>query len=138
MAPTPSPSMTNAIEVTGLTRHYGSVEAVRGIDFAVHQGEIFGLIGADGAGKTSVFQILGGVMQQTGGDVRILGHPALQARPYVGYLTQVFSLYHDLSVSENLRYIGELRKLPREEIDRRGRRYLSLFGMDRFTNRLAG
>jgi ABC-2 type transport system ATP-binding protein len=127
-----------AIRVRGLTKRYGAVEAVRGIDLDVHEGEIFGLIGPDGAGKTSTFQILGGVMEATSGTAELLGRPAREARPFVGYLTQAFSLYQDLSVAENLRYVGELRRVPREEIETRGRRYLAMFGMDRFTGRLAG
>jgi ABC-2 type transport system ATP-binding protein len=127
-----------AIRVAGLTKRYGPVEAVRGIDFEVTSGEIFGLIGPDGAGKTSVFQVLGGVMSATAGEAIMLGRPARDARPSVGYLTQVFSLYHDLSVSENLRYMGELRRLPAEVIDRRGRQYLDMFGLGRFMTRLAG
>jgi len=127
-----------AIWVAGLEKNYGPVKAVRGIDLSVRHGEIFGLIGPDGAGKSSVFQILGGVMPATSGEAIILGRSAREARSYVGYLTQVFSLYHDLSVAENLRYMGELRRLSREEIDRRGERYLAMFGMARFKNRLAG
>ena len=111
---------------------------MRGIDLAVEPGEIFGLIGPDGAGKTSTFQVLGGVMEATGGEALLLGRPARQARADVGYLTQVFSLYPDLSVEENLRYVGELRLVPRLEIERRGHRYLEMFGMDRFRDRLAG
>src|SRR5690349_4252206 len=95
-----------AIRITGLKKNYGDVAAVRGIDLTVAHGEIFGLIGPDGAGKTSVFQILGGVMAATSGEAIMLGRPAREARSYVGYLTQVFSLYHDLSVAENLRYMG--------------------------------
>src|SRR5216684_2093146 len=131
-------SSAPAIRIRNLRKAYGPIEAVRGIDLDVQTGEIFGLIGPDGAGKTSVFQILGGVMQPTGGEAIMLGRTAREARSYVGYLTQVFSLYHDLTVAENLRYMGELRRLSDEEIDRRGRRYLEMFGMDRFTNRLAG
>ena len=104
-------SPTPAISVHGLRKVYRSIEAVRGIDFEVQSGEIFGLIGPDGAGKTSCFQILGGVMQPTAGEAIMLGKSAREARSYVGYLTQVFSLYHDLSVAENLRYMGELRRL---------------------------
>ena len=131
---TPAP----AIRVAGLTKRYGGVEAVRGIDLEVPHGEIFGLIGPDGAGKTSTFQVLGGVMPATAGTVELMGRPAREARPFVGYLTQAFSLYPDLSVRENIRYVGELRLVPREEIERRARRYLEMFGMDRFGDRLAG
>src|SRR5215510_70071 len=127
-----------AITVTGLKKTYGHVEAVRGIDLAIAHREIFGLIGPDGAGKTSVFQILGGVMPATAGEAIMLGRPAREARSVVGYLTQVFSLYHDLSVAENLRYMGELRRLTPDEIEERSDRYLTMFGMARFKNRLAG
>src|SRR4051794_36841584 len=123
-----------AIRVTDLRKHYGSVEAVRGVDLTIAHGEIFGLIGPDGAGKTSTFQILGGVMPASSGEAVMLGRSARDARSYVGYLTQVFSLYHDLSVAENLRYMGELRRLSKHEIDQRGDRYLRMFGMDRFKN----
>ena len=126
------------ITVRGLRKSYGQLEAVRGIDIDVAQGEIFGLIGPDGAGKTSTFQILGGVMESSGGDVNIYGRTARDARPLVGYLTQAFSLYQDLTVMENLTYIGELRLLSRAEIEDRGMHYLRLFGMDRFPDRLAG
>lgn len=131
-------SAVPAIRIRNLHKSYGTLEAVRGIDLDVQPGEIFGLIGPDGAGKTSVFQILGGVMPATSGEASMLGRSARDARSYVGYLTQVFSLYHDLSVAENLRYMGELRRLPDEAIEQRGRRYLEMFGMDRFRDRLAG
>ena len=130
--------MSLAISTRALTKRYGALEAVRGIDLDVHPGEIFGLIGPDGAGKTSTFQILGGVMEASSGTATLLGLPARLAREQVGYLTQAFSLYPDLSVAENLRYVGELRRVPRAQIEERGRRYLTMFGMERFTGRLAG
>jgi ABC-2 type transport system ATP-binding protein len=125
----------SAIAVEDLTKRYGPIEAVRGIDFEVRQGEIFGLIGPDGAGKTSTFQILAGVMEATGGKAEVFGAPARDARSQTGYLTQSFSLYPDLTVEENIRYIGELRHVPPGEIQERGRRYLSMFDMDRFIDR---
>ena len=128
----------SAIAVDSLVKRYGPVEAVRGIGLDVKEGEIFGLIGPDGAGKTSTFQILAGVMEATGGKVEIFGKPAREARSHTGYLTQTFSLYPDLTVAENIRYIGDLRRVPPREITERGSRYLSMFDMDRFTDRLAG
>jgi ABC-2 type transport system ATP-binding protein len=130
-------SSAAAIDIRGLKKHYGAVEAVRGISFQVQRGEIFGLIGADGAGKTTTFQILAGVMEASSGTADIFGRPARDARSRTGYLTQTFSLYPDLSVAENIRYIGDLRHVPAAEIDERGGRYLKMFDMDRFSKRLA-
>ena len=129
---------SSAIRIRDLVKRYGSMEAVSGISFDVNEGEIFGLIGPDGAGKTSTFQIAAGVMESTSGSVEIFGIPAREARAQTGYLTQNFSLYPDLTVNENIRYIGDLRRVPREDIVARGQRYLRMFDMDRFSARLAG
>ncbi|MDQ2945700.1 MAG: ATP-binding cassette domain-containing protein [Acidobacteriota bacterium] len=131
-------SGTPTIRVRQLWKRYGKVEAVRGIHLEVQRGEIFGLIGPDGAGKTSTFQILAGVMQATSGVAEIHGRPARASRASTGYLTQGFSLYPDLSVAENIRYIGDLRLVPPRDIQERGNRYLRMFDMDRFKERLAG
>jgi ABC-2 type transport system ATP-binding protein len=128
----------SAIRIKDLWKRYGSLDAVRGISLEVREGEIFGLIGPDGAGKTSTFQVLAGVMELTSGTAEIFGRPAREMRAQTGYLTQAFSLYPDLSVTENIRYIGDLRRVPPEQITIRGRRYLKMFDMDRFTDRLAG
>lgn len=127
-----------AIRVENLWKRYGAVEAIRGISFEVREGEIFGLIGPDGAGKSSTFQILAGVMEASSGSVEVFGRPAREARSHTGYLTQTFSLYPDLTVAENIRYTGDLRRVPVEEIAKRGQRYLEMFDLDRFTERLAG
>jgi ABC-2 type transport system ATP-binding protein len=127
-----------AIAVDGLWKRYGAIEAVRGVTFEVQEGEIFGLIGPDGAGKTSTFQILAGVMEATSGRAEVFGRPAREARAETGYLTQTFSLYPDLSVTENLRYIGDLRRISPRDIEARSRRYLEMFDMARFADRLAG
>jgi len=130
--------MTVVVHTRDLRKNYGPVEAVRGIDLDVHEGEIFGLIGPDGAGKTSTFQILAGIMEAASGVVEVFGKPARESRSAVGYLTQTFSLYPDLSVHENIRYVGDLRRVSPQEIAGRGDRYLQMFDMHRFKDRLAG
>jgi ABC-2 type transport system ATP-binding protein len=127
-----------AIDLRALSKRYGKLEAVRGIDFEVNCGEMFGLIGPDGAGKTSTFQILAGVMEATAGTANIFGRPARDMRSQTGYLTQDFSLYPDLTVAENIRYSGDLRLIPPDEIADRSLQYLKMFDMDRFAGRLAG
>ncbi len=127
-----------AIRIANLWKRYGALEAVKGIDLEIGDGEIFGLIGPDGAGKTSTFQILAGVMEATSGTAEVFGMPAREAREHTGYLTQAFSLYPDLTVVENIQYIGALRRVPLDEVMKRGRRYLRMFDMDRFEDRLAG
>lgn len=137
IAVTPDLART-AIQVTNLRKRYGATEAVRGINLEIHEGEIFGVIGPDGAGKTSTFQILAGIMEATSGGAEVFGKPARETRSRTGYLTQAFSLYPDLTVMENIRYIGDLRRVPPDQIFERGRRYLDMFNMGRFADRLAG
>ncbi len=126
------------IDIRGLYKHYGKTIAIRGIDLQIRRGELFGLIGPDGAGKTSTFNILGGVMEATAGDAKILGLPARDARNYTGYLTQQFSLYPDLSVDENIYYSAGLRLVPENQLDARRTKYLKLMQLDSFRDRLAG
>jgi ABC-2 type transport system ATP-binding protein len=126
------------IQVEDLHKHYGKIAAVRGINFKVYPGEVFGLIGPDGAGKTTTFHILAGVMEASGGSVDVLGRQPRHARLNIGYLTQQFSLYLDLSIDENLQYVAGLRQvLP---TDFRGRRdkYLKLMNLEQIGDRLAG
>ncbi len=126
------------LQVKGLYKHYGKLVAVQGIDFAVQRGEVFGLIGPDGAGKTTTFHILAGVMDATAGEVWVLGQPARDARLNIGYLTQQFSLYLDLSIDENLRYTAGLRQVPEHLFWQRREKYLRLMNLERFGKRLAG
>jgi ABC-2 type transport system ATP-binding protein len=135
---TPPSSTPPAIKVRSLHKHYGNLVAVRGIDFTVHKGEMFGLIGPDGAGKTSTFHILGGVMEATAGEVQIFNQPARDARLMTGYLTQQFSLYLDLSIDENLRYAAGLRQVGDDLLWERRNKYLTLMSLERFGDRLAG
>ena len=135
--------MDTVIEARSLTKVYSpktemEVRALDGLDFEVGSGEIFGLIGADGAGKTTAFKIIAGVLQPTSGEVRVLGAPSRDSRDQVGYLTQPFSLYPDLSVFENLQYAAGLREIPEQEFKEQREHYLKLFDLDRFEDRLAG
>ncbi|HEY9652326.1 MAG TPA: ABC transporter ATP-binding protein, partial [Coleofasciculaceae cyanobacterium] len=126
------------IQVEGLYKHYGKLVAVKGINFAVKRGEIFGLIGPDGAGKTTTFHILGGVMEATAGTIQVLGKPPRDARLSIGYLTQQFSLYLDLSIDENIRYSAGLRQVPQKLLQQRRTKYLRLMNLEEFGDRLAG
>jgi len=125
------------IEVIGLQKNYGKVAAVKGIDFVVNSGEIFGLIGPDGAGKTTTFSILAGVVEATSGRVSILGKPPREARLEIGYLTQRFSLYGDLSIWENLTYSAGLRQVPPDVFQQRAKQLLEWVGLEKYPNRLA-
>ena len=126
------------VESRKLSKSYGSLRALDEVDFEVRPGEIFGFIGADGAGKTTAFRIMAGVLEAGGGEIRVLGKTPREARPGVGYLTQPFSLYMDLSIDENLSYLGGLREVPREDFASRRETYFKLFDLSRFTDRLAG
>ncbi len=131
-------SLEIAIQVQDLYKQYGQLVAVKGINLTIKQGEIFGLIGADGAGKTTTFHILAGVMAATSGEVRVLDKNPRDARLYTGYLTQKFSLYSDLSIDENLRYTAGLRQVPAKLYQQRRAKYLKLMDLERFSDRLAG
>ncbi len=126
------------IGVTNFEKFYGDFQAVKGISFNIKKGEIFGLIGPDGAGKTSTFHVLGGVMEATRGDITILGETPRISRKKIGYLTQQFSLHLDLSIQENLEYSAGVREVSAELYAERSERYLKLMDLAKFRNRLAG
>lgn len=125
------------IEVVELVKNYGKVSAVKGIDFVVNTGEIFGLIGPDGAGKTTTFGILAGVNEATSGKISILGKLPRQARLEIGYLTQKFSLYADLSIWENLHYSSGLRQIPPLIFEQKAKQLLQWVGLEKYPHRLA-
>ena len=131
-------TIENVVSATSLSKSYGDFPAVKEIDFTIAKGEIFGLIGPDGAGKTSIFHILGGVMDATAGEIEILGKKPRLARPDIGYLTQRFSLYLDLSIKENIRYTASLRHVSKEDLEVRGAELLELMDLKKFESRLAG
>jgi ABC-2 type transport system ATP-binding protein len=126
------------VDSQSLSKSYASITALDAVSFQVRPGEIFGFIGADGAGKTTAFRIIGGVLEAGGGQIRVLETTPRDARPGVGYLTQPFSLFPDLSVDENLNYAASVREVPEEDFKRRRERYFKLFELIKFTDRLAG
>jgi ABC-2 type transport system ATP-binding protein len=132
------------LEVRELVVRYGGVEAVRGVSFAVNEGEVVGLIGPDGAGKTSSLRVLGGLLRADGGDATAFGDDCWQARralhTRLGYLAQRFALYGDLTVDENIQFFALLYGVP--EWRARRSELLELVGLapfhDRIADRLSG
>ena len=102
----------DAIRFDGVTKQYGSLRALDGVSLSVRQGEMFGLIGPDGAGKTTAIRLTGGLLRADAGAIRVLGHdPATEHGPVtaaVGYLSQRFSLYGDLTIDENIAFFAEI------------------------------
>ncbi len=134
--------MAILIEAAHLHKSFGPVTAVRDINLAVESGEIFGLVGSDGAGKTTTLRLLVGALQADRGEVKIGGYSIRtqgeQARSLVGYLSQRFSLYDDLSVLENIRVFAEVRGLSRSEWLPRCMEILEFVGLVAYRDRRAG
>jgi ABC-2 type transport system ATP-binding protein len=134
--------MSAVIEARGLTRRFRKTTAVDRLDLSVERGEIFGLIGPDGAGKTTSLRLLSAVMLPTSGEARILGfdtrRQAEEIRRAIGYMPQRFSLYADLTVAENLAFFADIfgvhGRARRERIDR----LLQFARLAEFTKRRAG
>ncbi len=130
------------IAASDLCRSFGSLRAVAGLSLSVSAGEIYGLVGPDGAGKTTTFRLLCGALRPDSGSVTIAGLDLSrridQARERIGYLSQRFSLYEDLTVLENLRFFAEVRGLSMTDWLPRSREILEFVGLWEFSRRLAG
>ena len=125
-----------------LSRSFGATHAVEDVSLAVAAGEIYGLVGPDGAGKTTTLRLICGSLKLNSGTVSIGGvslerHPE-QARAKIGYLSQSFSLYEELTVLENIRFLAEVRGLARKEWLSRARENLVFVGLDAFRGRRTG
>jgi drug efflux transport system ATP-binding protein len=130
-----APAPQAAIEARELTRTFGSFTAVDHISFDVASGEVFGFLGANGAGKTTAIRILTGLLSPTSGSARVAGHDVYteseRIKRRIGYMSQKFSLYEDLTVAENIRLYGGIYDLTREVARERTTRLLSRLGLER-------
>jgi len=130
------------IIVEDLVRMFGSFTAVDHITFDVKQGEIFGFLGANGAGKTTTMKMLTGLLSLSGGGAKVAGHD-VQTEPEkvkksIGYMSQKFALYDDLSVWENIRFYSGVYGLTDKEIQEGGRAMLDKLGLGDVHNQLIG
>ena len=133
--------MMEAIVTQKLRRQFRKTVAVKDISFSIKQGDIFGLIGPDGAGKTTTLRMLAGVLKPTSGQAHVLGEDVVRnpeaLRDKVGYMPQHFSLYGDLSVLENLQFFAEIYSTPRAERADRIARLLRFAQLEQFADRPA-
>jgi ABC-2 type transport system ATP-binding protein len=128
------------VEAENLCRSFGPVKALDGLNFSVEQGEIFGLMGPDGSGKTTCLRILCGLMQPTSGKALVLGKDVAKdpeaIKDQIGYMAQPAKLYEDLTVKENIELYADLYQVPRDRYEQRMKRLLDFSGLAPFTDRL--
>ena len=136
------PSASDTVVVQGLRKTFGAFVAVEGLDLTIHRGEVFGLLGPNGSGKTTTIRMLCGLMVPSGGSATVVGfdvvREAEQVRRRIGYMSQRFGLYDDLTVTENLTFYASIYGLHGAE--RRGRvaELLDELGLRERTAQLAG
>ena len=132
----------DAIEIAGFRKRYGAVEAVRDVSLSVRQNELFGLIGPDGAGKTTLMRAVCTLLAPDGGAIRVQGMDVAQhiaeTRARLGYMPQRFSLYQDLSVEQNLRFFADLFRVPKAERQKRLEQLYRFSRLEPFRKRKAG
>jgi ABC-2 type transport system ATP-binding protein len=131
-----------AVRVERLSKRFGAVPALHGVGFSVGRGEVFGLVGPDGAGKTTVMRMLAGVMAPDEGSIEVEGTDVVarpeEVRQRISYMPQRFALYEDLTVDENIRFYADVFEVPRRLREERAARLLAASGMSAFRTRLAG
>jgi ABC-2 type transport system ATP-binding protein len=135
------PAAEAAIRATGLTKRFGTLVAVDGLDLEVAPGEAFALVGPDGAGKTTTMRLLCGIMDPDGGGAQVLGldtvGEAEAIKERIGYIPQRFGLYGDLTVAENIDFYADLYRVPRAERAERVAELLAFSNLTAFQSRLA-
>lgn len=130
------------IKAEGLCRDFKETNAVKDLDLNIEKGELFGLVGPDGAGKTTTLRLLAGLLNITSGTASVAGldlaTQSEKIKPHIGYMAQAFSLYSELTVVENLRFFAELYNVERSLMDQRMERLLTFARLTEFTTRRAG
>ncbi len=125
----------NAVSVRELVVAFGDFKAVKGVSFEVARGEIFGFLGANGAGKTTTIRVLCGLLPPTAGSVTVVGADPITdpmaVKSRVGYMSQKFTLYRDMTIEENLRFTGKLRRLADDVIESRIKELIEFIELDR-------
>lgn len=128
------------VEAENLCRSFGELKALDGLNFSVEEGEIFGLMGPDGSGKTTCLRILCGLMRPTSGKAMVLGSDMDEdpeaVKDQIGYMAQPAKLYEDLTVKENIELYADLYQVPRDRYEQRMKRLLEFSGLAPFINRL--
>lgn len=131
--------MEYAIKIESLKRNYGNVTAVKGVSYSVSEGEMFGLVGPDGAGKTTTIRMLTGLLRPDSGNAKVLGYDLLTQQNLIkneiGYLSQKFSLYGDLTIDENIEFFADIHGVKKFK-DRRNE-LLEFTRLTPFRDRLA-
>jgi ABC-2 type transport system ATP-binding protein len=131
---------SHAVEMTDLTRRFGKFTAVDNVSFKVKKGEIFGFLGANGAGKTTLIRMLCGILSPTSGKATVAGYDIYsqteQIKKNIGYMSQKFSLYDDLTISENVDFFGGIYGLSNQVIEERKNDLLMRVGLTDFSKRL--
>jgi ABC-2 type transport system ATP-binding protein len=129
-----------AVQAEGLTKRFGAFVAVDHLDLGIAKGEVVGFIGPNGAGKSTTIRMLCGLLQPSAGRAVVagfdVGHQPEAVREHIGYMSQKFSLYGDLTVRENLRFFGGLYEVPRQDIDARMRNAIAMAGLEGRENAL--
>ena len=130
------------IKASNLSRHFGEVKAIQALDLQVEKGKIYGFLGPNGSGKTTAIRLLTGLLRPSSGEIEVLGlqlpKHAEQLRLRIGYMTQKFSLYDDLTVKENLEFIANIFSLTGKKKKQRIDELLNTYGLDHTVNQLAG
>jgi ABC-2 type transport system ATP-binding protein len=132
--------MDAALTARRMEKRFGQVRALAGMSFEVRAGELYGLVGPDGAGKTTAIRALAGLIDLDEGEARVLGldpRGGGEVREALGLLPQQYSLYRDLTVWENLRFFARLYVLPRDVFRKRAERLLAITRLERFVDRRA-